>query len=66
MTEYVFLDSGDDIEAQLKRLNLRKRRRWFTRISRGTWLRVGLVAGMLLAFVCMLAAIPLAIMAFGL
>jgi hypothetical protein len=57
--DVVFLESGEDLEAQLRRLNLRKRHNWWIRISRKKWFVLGAIA-MLLTFGCLAAAVVLA------
>jgi len=53
--DVVFLESGEDLEAQLRRLNLRKRQRWYTRISRKQWFWIGVSVVFLLGG-CLAAA----------
>jgi len=57
--EVIFLESGEDLEAQLRRLNLRKRHRWWIRISRKQWFWIGVSAVLLLGG-CLAGAVVLA------
>ena len=59
--DVIHLDSGVDLEAQLRQLNPRKRRKWYMRMSRQTWFIVGIV--ITLMFLCggVYAALPLLI-----
>lgn len=43
--EVIHLDSGIDLEAELRRLNPRRKRRWAMSIPRGKWLIIGLALG---------------------
>ena len=43
--EIIYLESGTDLEQQLRRLQLRRKRRWYMRISRKTWAILGVLAG---------------------
>lgn len=43
--EIEFLESGVDLEQQLRQLNPRKRRKWYMRKSRKNWLIIGVVLG---------------------
>jgi len=57
--EVVFLESGEDLEAQLKRLKLRQRHKWSTRISRKQWYIMGGITVLLMGG-CLLGAVVLA------
>lgn len=57
--EIVFLESGEDLEAQLRRLKLRKRRSWYMRIPRGKWYVYGIIT-MLLLGGCLVGAVVMA------
>ena len=46
--EVVFLESGEDLEAPLRRLQLRKPKPWYMRISRAYWFLIGGVVVLLL------------------
>lgn len=43
--EIIHLESGTDLEKQLRRLQLRRKRRWYNRISRKTWAIIGATLG---------------------
>ena len=46
--EIIFLEPGDDLESQLRALELARRRRWYMKVSRKDWAIIGIFAGVLL------------------
>jgi len=57
--ETIFLESGQDLQAQLKRLQLRKKRAWYNRLTRKNWFVLGVILA-LLSCGCLAAAVVLA------
>lgn len=53
--DVVYLESGQDLESQLRRLNLRKRQNWYTKITRRQWFIIG-AALVVLLFGCLAVA----------
>jgi len=54
--QVVHLDSGVDLEQQLRQLNLRGRRKWSTSIKRKQWWLIGIImGGMAVCLVVMVA-----------
>lgn len=56
--DVIFLESGEDLEAQLKRLKMRKKRAWYTKITRKQWFILGGITVMLLGG-CLVSAVVL-------
>ena len=57
--QVVYLKSGENLEQQLRRLQLRKKRKWYNAISRKQWFILGGV-GVFLTGGCLIAAVVLA------
>jgi len=43
----IFLESGQDLQAQLKKLQLRKKRKWYMAMTRKTWFILGGILALL-------------------
>lgn len=46
--EIIFLEPGDDLESQLRALELAKRRKWYMKVSRKDWAILGIFVGIFL------------------
>ena len=55
--EVVFLESGLDLEGQLRRLNPRKKRPWYKKLPRGQVLIMGVVLGASVACLALLVVL---------